>query len=62
MAAPSRPIPSRDGAAHTLSTRHIRTRLYPAALSKAFPDNALRFEHLHGVATGLKASPVLEDR
>ena len=39
----------------------IRTRLYPAALAKAFPDNALRFEHLHGVATVLKASPIMED-
>jgi len=40
----------------------IRTRLYPAALSKAFPDSALRFDHLHNAATDLKASPVLEDR
>ncbi len=40
----------------------IRTRLYPMALSKAFPDSALRFEHLYGVASALRASPVLEDR
>jgi Predicted ATPase (AAA+ superfamily) len=40
----------------------IRTRLYPTALAKAFPDAPLRFEHLHGAATGLKASPVMEDR
>jgi AAA+ superfamily predicted ATPase len=40
----------------------IRTRLYPAALAKAYPDSALRFEHLHTVATTLKASPVMEDR
>ena len=29
---------------------------------KAYPDSALRFEHLHGVATALKASPALEER
>ena len=40
----------------------IRIRLYPAALAKAFPDSALRFEHLYGVASALKASPALEDR
>jgi AAA+ superfamily predicted ATPase len=40
----------------------IRTRLYPAALARAYPNSALRFEHLHGVATALKASPVMEDR
>lgn len=39
----------------------IRTRLYPTALAKAYPDSALRFEHLHGAATALKASPVMED-
>jgi AAA+ superfamily predicted ATPase len=39
----------------------IRTRLYPTALAKAYPDSALRFEHLHDAATALKASPVLED-
>lgn len=40
----------------------IRTRLYPTALAKAYPDSALRFGHLLAVATALKASPVLEDR
>lgn len=40
----------------------IRTRLYPAALAKAYPKDALRFEHLHAVASTLKASPVMEDR
>lgn len=39
----------------------IRTRLYPTALARAYPDSALRFEHLHDAATALKASPVLED-
>jgi AAA+ superfamily predicted ATPase len=40
----------------------IRTRLYPAALAKAYPKDALRFEHIHAVASTLKASPVMEDR
>jgi AAA+ superfamily predicted ATPase len=40
----------------------IRTRLYPTALSKAFPDKALGFDHLLTTANALKASPVLEDR
>ncbi len=40
----------------------IRTRLYPAALAQAYPKDALRFEHLHVVASTLKASPVMEDR
>lgn len=40
----------------------IRTRLYPAALAKAYPKDALRFEHLQTVASTLMASPVMEDR
>ncbi len=40
----------------------IRTRLYPAALAKAYPNEALRFEHLKSVATVLQASPVMEDK
>lgn len=40
----------------------IRTRLYPAALSKAYPQEPLRFDHLKSVATALHASPVMEDR
>ena len=40
----------------------IRTRLYPAALAKAYPKDALRFDHLHAIASTLKASPVMEDR
>ena len=39
----------------------IRTRLYPAALAKAFPQEPLRFEHLRSVAGALSASPVMED-
>lgn len=40
----------------------IRTRLYPAALARAFPSRALQFEDLISVAATLRASPVLEDR
>lgn len=40
----------------------IRTRLYPAALALAFPDEPLLFDHLRTVTAGLKPSPVLEDR
>lgn len=39
----------------------IRTRLYPAALARAYPKDALCFDHLHSVASTLKASPVMED-
>ena len=40
----------------------IRTRLYPSALSKAYPDGPLRFEHILSTAQALRPSPVLEDR
>jgi SpoVK/Ycf46/Vps4 family AAA+-type ATPase len=40
----------------------IRTRLYPAALAKAFPDQPLSFKHLHDAATSLRSSPVLKDQ
>ena len=40
----------------------IRTRLYPAALAKAYPEGPLRFEHLKSVAAALVASPVMEDK
>ena len=40
----------------------IRTRLYPAAMAKAFPDQALTFKHLHDAASALKPSPVMEDK
>ncbi|MGX1496692.1 AAA+ superfamily predicted ATPase [Labrenzia sp. MBR-25] len=40
----------------------IRTRLYPAALAMAYPDQPLRFEHLKAVTASLQASPVMEDR
>ncbi|WP_017463404.1 AAA family ATPase [Dyella ginsengisoli] len=40
----------------------IRTRLYPAAMAKAFPDRPLAFEHLYEVASTLRPSPVMEDK
>ena len=40
----------------------IRTRLYPAALAKAYPKEPLRFEHLQSIAATLHASPVMEDK
>ena len=40
----------------------LRTRLYPAALAKAYPDGPLRFEHLYEIATTLRASPIIEDK
>lgn len=52
---------ARDGQP-TWTYSDIRTRLYPAALALAFPDNPLRFDHLRTVAAGLKPSPVVEDR
>lgn len=39
----------------------IRTRLYPAALARAFPDKALRFDDLKAVALSLSPSPVMQD-
>lgn len=40
----------------------IRTRLYPAAMAKAFPDHPLAFQHLYEVASTLRPSPVMEDK
>lgn len=40
----------------------IRTRLYPAAVAKAFPRSALAFSHLEETAAAMRASPRLEDR
>lgn len=40
----------------------IRTRLYPAAMAKVFPDHPLTFKHLHDMAVALRPSPVLEDK
>lgn len=40
----------------------FRTRFYPAAVSKAFPDNPLRFEHLKATALEMTGSRIMEDR
>lgn len=40
----------------------IRTRLYPAALAKAFPAAPLRFDHFKVAASAMTASPMMEDR
>lgn len=40
----------------------IRTRLYPAAIARAFPDSSLRIDHLLAAAAVLKPSPVLEEQ
>ena len=39
----------------------IRTRLYPAALAKAYPKQPLRFDNLLSVVTNLRASPIMDD-
>ena len=40
----------------------IRTRLYPTALAKAFPDRALSFEDLTESLSVMRPSPVMEDK
>ncbi|MGO4560120.1 AAA family ATPase [Mesorhizobium sp. 2RAF21] len=50
------------GSHPTWTYSDIRTRLYPAALAKAYPDKPLQFDHLKSVAASLHASPVMEDR
>ncbi len=40
----------------------IRTRLYPVAMAKAFPNHPLSFKHLHDAVTSMRPSPVLEDK
>lgn len=40
----------------------IRTRLYPAAMAKAFPDHPLAFQHLYETASALRPSPIMEDK
>lgn len=40
----------------------FRTRFYPAAVAKAYPDGPLLFEHLKSTALELSGSRVMEDR
>jgi len=51
--------PSSDIPGYTFSD--VRTRLYPTAISGAFPDQQLRMEHLIDAAKRLQPSPALED-
>jgi len=39
----------------------MRTRLYPAALSKAFPDSPLTLDHFLKAAVEIEPSPLMED-
>ena len=39
----------------------IRTRLYPSAVSRAFPDRAMTLQDLLETASTMRPSPVLED-
>lgn len=40
----------------------FRTRFYPRAVARVFPDNALSFEHLQAAALEMSAARVMEDR
>jgi len=40
----------------------IRTRLYPTALAKAFPNRALSFEDITESIVAMKPSPIMEDK
>lgn len=40
----------------------FRTRFYPAAVAKAFPNEPLRYDHLLAAAREMGASRVMEDR
>jgi hypothetical protein len=37
----------------------IRTRLYPTAVSLAFPDSELTISHFHQALSKLKPSPIM---
>ena len=52
--------PSEDGPSWTYSD--IRTRFYPKAVAKAFPDVSMMFAHLETAAKETSASRVMEDR
>jgi len=40
----------------------IRTRLYPKAIAKAFPEQKLTFQHLFDSAMSIEPSPIMEDK
>ncbi|WP_215409445.1 ATP-binding protein [Janthinobacterium sp. JC611] len=47
------------GAKPSWTYSDIRTRLYPAAVAKAFPDSPLKFEHFLEAANEMAPSPVM---
>lgn len=51
-----------NGSSPSWTYSDIRTRLYPVAMSKAFPHHGLTFDHLLQAANSLTASPVMEDK
>lgn len=51
--------PVKDKPGFTFSD--IRTRLYPAALAKAYPGSGLTIGHLLAAAAAIEPSPVMED-
>lgn len=52
--------PRRDAPGWTFSD--FRTRLYPAAVARAFPDEPLAFAHLRDAAAEIRPSREMEDR
>jgi AAA+ superfamily predicted ATPase len=50
-----------SGAAPGWTYSDFRSRLYPAALSRAFPERGVKFEDFHAAARNQKPTPVLED-
>lgn len=51
----------RDDGAPPWTYSDIRTRLYPTALAKAFPNHPLTLRHLLEAAAEISPSPVMED-
>lgn len=52
--------PTKAGPGWTYSD--FRTRFYPAAVAKAFPDSPLTYDHLRAAAGDMAGSRVMEDR
>lgn len=52
--------PTKDAPGWTYSD--FRTRFYPAAVAKAFPEGPLHFEHLRAAAAEMAGSRIMEDR
>lgn len=52
--------PNKDGPGWTFSD--FRTRFYPAAVARAFPNKPLSFDHLKSTALTISGSSVMEDK